>query len=72
VVLLAPKGGNRVAYEWQYSADAMKTWASQPVTVAATTTVTGLAPGPTVHFRYRTSTKDGTGDWSDPLSLIVV
>jgi hypothetical protein len=71
VLLIAPKAGNRAAYEWQDSTDGMKTWVSLPVTVQATTTVHGLSPGSTVYFRYRTVTKDGASDWSDPVSKIV-
>jgi hypothetical protein len=71
VILFAPKAGNRASYEWAYSLDGMKTWISLPITVKATTTVEGLPPGATVYFRYRATTKDGTTDWSDPISLIV-
>ena len=49
----------------------MKTWISLPFTVQANTTVSGLRPGSTVHFRYRPVTKDGAGDWSDPIAVIV-
>ncbi|HLK35695.1 MAG TPA: fibronectin type III domain-containing protein [Polyangiaceae bacterium] len=71
VQLVAPKAGNRAAYEWQYSSDGKKTWMSCPTTVQATTIIRGLAPASSVFFRYRTVTKDGTSDWSDPLSRIV-
>ncbi len=71
VRLRAPKGGNRAGYEWAYSTDGMKTWVSLPITVQASTAVRGLQPGSTVYFRYRVTTKDGTGDWSDPVSIIV-
>jgi hypothetical protein len=59
------------AYERGYSLDGGTTWVSLPVTVKARTTVTDLALGATVHFRYRTITGDGVGDWSDPVSIIV-
>ena len=71
VILVAPKAGNRAAYEWQMSTDGGKTWVTLEVTVKATTTVHGLTPGSTVSFRYRTVTKNGTGDWSEPVSIIV-
>ena len=71
VLLIAPQAGNRAAYEWQYSTDGMTTWVILPVTVQANTRVDGLTPGSRAHARYRTTTKDGTGDWSNPVSIIV-
>jgi hypothetical protein len=71
VKLLAPQAGNRAGYEWAYSTDGKRTWVSLPFTVQASTTVSGLQPGTTVPFRYRAVTKDGTGDWSEPVSIIV-
>jgi hypothetical protein len=71
MVLVAPVAGNRSAYDWAYSIDGMKTWIVLPTTVRASTTVRGLVPGSTVYFRYRTVTKDGTSDWSEPVSIIV-
>ena len=71
VILLAPKGGHRAGYEWAYSLDGGITWIALPFTVQATTTVTGLKPGSRMSFRYRAVTKDGAGDWSQPVSMIV-
>jgi hypothetical protein len=71
VKLLAPQAGNRAGYEWAYSTDGKKSWVSVPFTVQASTTVSGLQPGSTVYFRYRAVTKDGTGDWSEPVGVIV-
>ena len=71
VILLAPKAGHRAGYEWAYSLDGGTTWIAVPVTVQARTTVTGLKPGSKVSFRYRAVTKDGAGDWSDAVVMIV-
>jgi hypothetical protein len=71
VILVAPQAGNRAAYEWAYSTDGGETWTMLPVTVQANTTVSGLTPGSTVLFRYRVSTKDGVGDWSETVRIIV-
>jgi hypothetical protein len=71
VILRAPRAGNRAGYEWEYSTDGMKTWVSLGFTVRASTTVDGIMPGATVYCRYRCVTKDGTGDWSDWVSIIV-
>jgi hypothetical protein len=72
VKLEAPSAGIRAGYEWAYSTDGMKTWVSMPFTTKATTTIFGLVPGSTVHFRYRPVTKDGVGNWSDRAAIIVV
>ena len=71
VILLAPKAGHRAGYEWAYSLDGGTTWIALPFTVQARTTVTGLKPGSKVGFRYRAVTKDGAGDWSEPVAMIV-
>ncbi len=71
VILLAPKAGHRAGYEWAYSLDGGITWIAAPFTVQATTTITGLKPGTNGRFRYRAVTKDGAGDWSEPVSMIV-
>jgi hypothetical protein len=72
VILITRKAGNRAAYEWQQSTDGGETWVSLPVTVQATTSVAGLTPASIAHFRYRTMTKDGTSDWSEPVSIRVL
>jgi hypothetical protein len=72
VEILAPKAANRAGYEWAYSTDGKGAWVPVPFTVQASTTISGLSPGSTVHFRYRAATKDGAGDWSQPVSMIVV
>jgi hypothetical protein len=72
VNLFAPRAGARAAYEWSYSTDGGTTWESLPNTVKASTTVVGLRPGSRVGFRYRVTTKDGVGDWSEPVWIIVL
>jgi hypothetical protein len=71
VDLVAPQAAGRAGYEWAYSVDAGKTWTLWTTTVQTRVTVTGLTPGQRVPFRYRAVTKDGRGDWSDPVALIV-
>jgi hypothetical protein len=53
------------------SSDAGKTWLDVPPTLQAKTTVTGLASGTTVQFRFRSVIKGGASDWSPPFSLLV-
>jgi hypothetical protein len=69
--ITAVSAGHRASYEWQYSVDGGKTWVPAAVTLKASTTVAGLAPGATAQFRYRPVTKTGEGDWSQAVSLIV-
>jgi hypothetical protein len=71
VKLVAASAGARASYEWEYSTDGGKTWVTQPVTMQAKTTVSGLTPGASVQFRYKPVTIKGEGDWSQPVTLIV-
>jgi len=71
VHLTAQSAARRASYEWEYSTDGGKTWVTAPVTLQAKTTVSGLAAGTTVQFRYRPVTRTGEGDWSQPTSIIV-
>ena len=71
VELVTAAAGRRASYEWQYSADGGKTWVSVPSTLQARTTVTGLTPGSTVEFRFKSVVKAGESDWSAPVSLLV-
>lgn len=72
VELVTAAAARRASYEWQYSTDGGKTWVTQPVTIQAKTTVSGLTPGASVQFRYKPVTaKGGEGDWSQPVTLII-
>ena len=69
--LVTKSAGQRAAYEWQYSTDGGKTWVNAPGTMQAKTVITGLTPGATIQFRYRSLTRIGEGDWSQVASLII-
>jgi hypothetical protein len=69
--LVAAKASQSAAYEWETSADGGKTWVLARATLQAKATVSGLATGTSVQFRYRPITKTGEGDWSQPLSMLV-
>jgi hypothetical protein len=71
VYLEVPQAGDRASYQWQYSVDGGVTWVRLPDTSDADTTVTGLKPLTTVHFRYRTLVKNVTSDWSGKISILV-
>jgi hypothetical protein len=51
--VIAASAGHRASYDWQYSADGGKTWVMLTSTLKASTTITGLAPGAVVEFKYR-------------------
>lgn len=73
VDVTAPWAGDRAAYEFQYSLDGGKTWLPFPkaVETKASATLPGMTPASTVHIRYRVTVKGVTGDWSDPVAIIV-
>jgi hypothetical protein len=70
VRLLVKSAGDRAAYEWQSSPDGT-TWNRVRITLQASTLVSGLTPAMTYSFRVRARTKEGLGDWSDVLSILV-
>jgi hypothetical protein len=69
IVAKALKGAR--AYEFAYSPDGGKTWLSV-LTTKASAFVTGLVPGTTVTYRHRAITKTGAGDWSQPVTAVVM
>jgi hypothetical protein len=69
-VLRAKAVGRGAAYEWQYSSDGGKTWAAIGITTVANTTVMGLSAGTVYLFRFRTTRKKVTGDWSQTVSFL--
>lgn len=72
VVIIAPSAGPRSSYEWQKSTDGGATWSDLPATLQAKTTASGFARTSTPAFRYRTVTKSGQGDWSAPVTVMVM
>jgi hypothetical protein len=58
-------------YEWSMSNDGGKTWTPVATTNTAKTLVPGLAVGTTVSFRYRTTLKNVTSDWSQTIGVLV-
>ena len=72
VVLVARSAGENACYYWQFSLDSQN-WSSVPDTLVATTVIDGLKRGQTYYFRFRTLTrKQGHGDFSQPISLLVL
>ena len=64
----------RGGHEWESSTDITSAagWIRIEPTVQAHTTVTGLATPKLYYFRHRSVTPDGTSDWDDVLSIMVV
>jgi len=71
VTLVTASAARRASYEWEVSSDTGKTWQVLPPTLQTKTAMTGLQSGATYSFRYRSVTKAGAADWSQPLSLLV-
>jgi hypothetical protein len=58
-------------FEWAMSLDGGKTWTALPLTNTTKTLVQGLTPATAVSFRYRSTFKNVTSDWSQTLVVIV-
>ena len=73
VDVVAPRAASRAGYEFQYSLDGGATWLGLPApfTTKATVTVQGLTPGVRAHFRYRSTVRGVTGDWSQVVTMLV-
>lgn len=57
------------AYEWQISSDGGSTWTAMSTTTVANTSAPGLTAGTTYLFRFRTTIRKTTGEWSRSVSL---
>jgi len=68
--LIAKSAAARSAYNWGMSSDKI-TWTELPPTLQSKTSVNGLTPATTVHFRYRAITKTGAGNWSQSISIVI-
>ena len=70
-VLVRAKAVKGASYEWQYSPDGGKTWIAMGTTTVANTSVLGMTAGTTLLFRFRTTVKKTTSDWSPTISFFV-
>jgi hypothetical protein len=68
-ILVRARAVKRASYEWQYSLDGGKTWLPLGTTTVANTSLHGMTAGTTVMFRFRTTVKKTTSDWSAALSF---
>ena len=71
VKLVAQAAGNRAAYEWQMSTNNGTTWVDLPTNNTASTTVTGLAVGTRLLFRFHSVVKNEISTWSYSVSVIM-
>ena len=69
--LAVKSAGPHASYDWEWSADAGKTWTAAPSTTQSKTTIFGLPVGTGCSFRFRAITPKGQGDWSQTITLIV-
>ncbi|HEY8039544.1 MAG TPA: fibronectin type III domain-containing protein [Polyangiaceae bacterium] len=61
----------RASYQWEWRVAGTARWTRAEPTIQAKTTITGLPIGTYVDFRFRTVTKAGESDWSEPLTVLV-
>ena len=66
------KGSQRAIYEWRYKKDSDAVYTIAGKTLQASYTFTDLLSGTKYNFCVETTLKDGTGDVSNVLDLIVV
>lgn len=71
VLLTAKSVDKRSSYEWQISTDG-NAWTNLPSTLQCKTTVSNLTLGETYYFRSNHINKNGEGNWSHKLSIIVI
>ena len=69
-LMLCGRTHKAVTFAWQWSLDG-KTWTSVPSTPHAKTDVPGLALMTTYWFRVSATVGTKTGEWSQPVSLLV-
>jgi hypothetical protein len=70
-VLIAKWAGDRAMYEWRFSTDQV-TWTLAPQTMRSRAIISGLVPVTRYYFQLRVTTKDGPGNWSQVVSLVVL
>jgi hypothetical protein len=71
VMLRAKAAARHAAYEFQYSADAGKTWIALPVTTLADTSAASLVVGSSYEFRVRSTIGRVASDWSQVITFLV-
>jgi hypothetical protein len=71
VILRAKSLRRPASYEWQYSDDGGETCIGAGTTTVADTIVRGLSPARTYCFRFRTTVKRTTGEWSQVIHFVV-
>jgi hypothetical protein len=64
------RGAPAPFYEWWMSTDG-KTWVAIATTNTAKTVVPGLTAATTVSFRYRTTLRNVTSEWSQVIEVLV-
>ncbi len=69
--LVAKSAGKRASYRWQQSVDGI-VWTDLPVTLQAKTVVNELSAGSKMFFRFRAILKEGEGNWSEAVTIIIL
>ena len=70
VELIAKAMGYRAAYEWEKSSNGID-WLPLPTTLQSKTELAGLTKNTLMYFRHRPVTKEGEGNWSQIVVIVV-
>jgi transglutaminase-like putative cysteine protease len=70
VELRAKSAGDRASYEWRYR-NSETVWTLAAMTLQSSTVIGGLTPAMSYSFQLRVTSKDGPGEWSQVVSLVV-
>ena len=74
VKVLTGRVAKGIMYDFEYTQtpDDESTYVSAGIAPSATRTIEDLVSGKTYWFRWQVYLMDGTSDWSDPISLMVM
>ena len=70
-LLAGKRSSKKVTFNWQYSADAGKTWQQAPSTPLANTEIASLTPMTVYAFRVSVTVSKTVGEWSPAVNLLV-
>jgi len=72
VTVLVGRSGKKACFNWQWTTDGGATFHDAPSTPHGETTITGLTPFAMVGFRVSITDRNGTGDWSPIVTILIL
>jgi len=72
LILRVKSAGSRAIYDWQVSTDLGLNFIHLPSTLKANTVVCNATPYEKIIFRFRSLTRHGVSEWSNPKMIIPV